>query len=182
VELTSPILYAKLTGDYNIAELPRLMMNYVNDYFPLEMAIDPTDMPPSLAIEPGAGRVVADQKFELLVTISKPLKVLSMFIPQLTQLDTASIKATFASRDKSLDMTAIIPEIKYSNIQADSIRLVAAGDKNDLTVSLLTYSLNYSDKMKIPLAFNATMRDDEMEVGRRQPGARRQCTSRHTGL
>ncbi len=165
VELIAPFIHAKLSGNYNIAELPRLLVNYVSEYFPLEKEGELALLPAAIAGMAGEKRKVADQQFELLIAISQPLEVLQMFVPEIGKLDTASLSFAFDSRQQLLDLNLFVPEFKYSNITLDSILFSIKGGADTLALSLTLDTLNYDDKMKIPFAFNTLIHDNQMALG-----------------
>ena len=170
VELLSPVISATLTGNYNIADLPRLMVNYVNSYFPLELTDDKVEISAKLAKEIGPKRTVEDQSFSLKVAISNPLAIAQIFIPQLTQLDTAFLQGNFDSKEKSLDIHAFVPSITYASIKMDSIRFIAKGGSDDLTTSLTIDTIDINNQIKFPADFKAKFYDQQVEIAMKIAG------------
>ncbi|MDX2002054.1 MAG: translocation/assembly module TamB domain-containing protein [Chitinophagales bacterium] len=165
VEVTSPILNASIKGDYKIADLPKLLMNYVNDYFPIDQTVDSTDKPSNLAIEPGPQAAPTDQKFDLLVTMGSPLKLTKIFLPGLTRLDTAYITGNFDSRAKVLNLTAIVPGLEYDSISVDSIYVGLSGQANGLVTSVIIDSVVYGEELNVPrTTLNANMFNNSLDA------------------
>ncbi len=165
VELFAPFIEAKLSGNYNFAELPRLLVNYVSEYFPLEKEGAISLLPAAVAGMAGDKRKVADQQFELFIAISQPLEVLQMFVPEIEKLDTANITFAFDSRQQLLDLNVFVPEFKYANISTDSILFQIKGGADTLALSLTLDTINYDDKVKIPFAFHTLFYDSQIALG-----------------
>jgi len=169
LEVKSPVINAKLSGDFNAADLPRLLINYVNDYFPISLAMDSSDRPPRLAIEPGRA-AVPDQKFDVLITLSKPQKLVSMFVPQITMWDTACVVGSFDSKEKSLQLDAAVPGLEYDSIRIDTIHVIATGNKSDVRFTIEMKDTDYKGKTNIPIVsttarlFNQSM-DVSLQIG-----------------
>src|SRR5690606_29693370 len=128
--------------------------------------VDSDDTPSHLAIQPGSSNAVVDQKFDLLVTLSEPVKLFQMFLPKLTKLDTASLVGNFDSKEKLLSLNVLVPQVQYDSINIDTVRVTVSGNKTDLTLAGGADNIEYKGKTNISGAkINARMFEQSMDAG-----------------
>ncbi len=152
VVLTSAFLNARLQGDYQTAELPRLVRNFINDYFPLDRIISPADTPDSLTLESKPTPPVADQRFTFSVELDDPVPLLRLFVPALEQLDTAFVTGTLDSEKRNLEIHAGFPKLKYQNISIGKSQLNANGSPKQIRSVLQVDQLELTDSLRIAMA------------------------------
>lgn len=160
--LQSDFINAKVSGDYNLGSLPKIIQNFVNDYFPIDQLISPIDRPDSLAIEPS--HVIPDQDFNALIAISDPTPLLRLFMPGKIRLDTAWLTMRLDTKGRDLAIESVIPQIIYQGNAYNNIRLVANGtpEKLDSRVSLEDLTFGQYD---ISLAAaNLTLGNDSLVI------------------
>ncbi len=136
MKIESPVINATLTGDFNIAHLPDLLIDYLNNYFPVGEKAQNSASP-------------SGQKFKLLASASKPLEAVRVFLPQISQWDTASLSGSFDSQSKTFELNADIPGITYDSLVIGSVSIRSAGNKDTLNFSASINDVNYSNEMQI---------------------------------
>ena len=159
VVVTSPLLDASIIGDYNTADLPILLTNYVNDYFPIDNFLNPTDKPADLAMEPGVQRVIADQSFEYAIALENPYDFLKLFDPAIERLDTVSLTGQFDSREKALSSRLYLPDLVYDGIAIDTILAEVGGDLEQMLLNVRTARLSMTGFEADLLVANAALKD-----------------------
>ncbi|MFK7934011.1 MAG: hypothetical protein AB8G22_10925, partial [Saprospiraceae bacterium] len=82
VRFDSDILNFFIEGDYSVADLPALMTNFINDFFPVDESISPKDTPTDLALEPEPqpARTLPDQQFKFGFGVHNPLPLTQLFV------------------------------------------------------------------------------------------------------
>lgn len=151
VALRSDFLKASIRGNYNIAELPKLVQNFINDYFPIDQIMSPVDTPPDLAIEPQQPAPPTDQNFEFDLQLKNPIPLLSLFVPGLNRLDTAYIVGRLDSKGRILALQSGIPNLNYQNIIVGNILFEAEGTPEAMNSTLRLEEVNFSDSLKFAL-------------------------------
>jgi hypothetical protein len=153
VVIQSEFFNFSLRGDYNIAELPVLITNYVNDYFPVDEFISPVDQTDSLAIEPNQPRAtLPDQNFTAVLELAEPLPLINIFFTGIEQLDTATARFVLDTKAKNLDFTTDIPFISVMNNSLSTIQLRAQGTPSLLTSRLSVEDIDYGMDRPISVA------------------------------
>ncbi len=139
IKVESDIINATLTGDFNSATLPALFTNYLNNYFPIgQVSMN--------------AKTIPDQNFNLVVTVSKPLDAVRVFLPQISEWDTASVTARFDNRAKLFHLKAEVPGVIYDSIAIETISILSSGNKDTLNFSVTMVNADYNGQMKVPLA------------------------------
>lgn len=135
LSLQSDFLQARITGDFNMGDLPRSISDFVNEFFPIQRK-DEVEI--SQADTTLTKTTPAAQDFQLEISLSDPVRLTRFFVPGLTRLDTAHLTAEFDSRSGKIDLDAYFPSMEYSGIRIDSLQLrVFSGDqtlKGDLSI------------------------------------------------
>ncbi|MEM1325952.1 MAG: translocation/assembly module TamB domain-containing protein [Bacteroidota bacterium] len=153
IVVQSEFLNFSLRGDYNIAELPILVNNYVNDYFPVDGFISPVDQTDSLAIEPGQPRAtLPDQNFTAIFELAEPLPLINIFYTGIEQLDTATAKFVLNTKAKNLSFSTDIPFISVMNNNLSNIKLRTQGTPSLLNSRLSVEDINYGMDRPISIA------------------------------
>ena len=161
----SPILRAGVIGDYNTADVPVLLTNYVNDFFPIDAYLNPRDAQPgelALEPEPQPQRVLPDQDFRFYAELSDPVDFVRFFDPNLNRLDTAALVGTFRSREKEMRAEFFAPDLDYGGTTADTIALAIGGDVREMLVGLRAVELAVAgQEIDLTLA-DLRLRDDSL--------------------
>ncbi|GEM_PF-595513 len=163
--LESSFLDMQLSGNYNIADLPKLMQNFINDYFPVDQFLSPVDTPTKLALEPDQSRVLTDQNFDLLIQLSNPISLLKIFVPTLERLDTASFSMHLDTKARDLKILGSVPQLIFGGRSYDNIRLAAEGTPEELITSVTVENVNYGALQPISLAeVNIALGNDSITI------------------
>ncbi|MFN7117972.1 MAG: translocation/assembly module TamB domain-containing protein [Saprospiraceae bacterium] len=160
--LRSDFINAQVSGDYNLADLPKIIQNFVNDYFPVDQLISPVDQPTELAIEPE--RVIPDQDFEGLIELNNPVPLFSLFIAGLQKLDTASISMRLDTKGRDLEIQAYIPQLIFSNNAYNNIRLLSQGTPEELTTTLTLEDMVYGTNNIALAELNLVLGSDSLVI------------------
>ncbi len=160
----SPILRAGIVGDYQTADLPALMTNYINDFFPLDEYLNPRDKPSDLALEPTTQRVITDQSFDFYAYADDPTYFINFFDPALKRLDTVSLTGRLDSKDRTLEAQLYVPNLNYDGTTVDTIVLDIGGNIQQMLVDLRTMGVNVAGQ-RLELATAALrLADDSLRL------------------
>lgn len=121
LEIQSDIMQASLQGNYELEALPNLLLDFVNDYFPVDSILSSEGRLQPLAVEP-------NQHFDFELKVNDPIPLTQLFIPTLTQLDQAAVVATFNAKEKDWKLSGSVPDLVYGGVQIDSVSIYSKGD------------------------------------------------------
>lgn len=153
LRLQSEFLTATIEGDYNTADLPKLMENFVNDYFPIDQLMSSIDTPAELAVESDQSRrELPDQSFTALIQLDDPVPLLGLFVPGLEYLDTAFLEVKLNSKDRDLQIRGGIPTLVMQNQSFSNIKLEAEGTPEELKSVLTMEEIDYNGTQSLPAA------------------------------
>jgi len=165
LSLRSDFLTARIEGNYNVADLPKLMRNFVNDYFPIDQLINSKDTPPELALEPAFSGEVPDQAFDLLIQLDHPVPLLGLFVPSLEQLDTAFFALQLNTKKRSLQLESAIPKLVWQGRSLEDIRLEGQGTPEILNTALTVRNVDYGGTQALPVVgVNLSLANDSLFV------------------
>ncbi len=164
IVVTSDLIDASIIGDYRTADLPALLTNYINDFFPIDEYLNPVDKPADLAIEPSPQRVIADQSFDFYFGLQDPVDFAHIFDPALIRLDTLGFAGTFDSREKSMTGQLYIPDLNYDGIKLDTILLDLGGDASGLLLDLRTRGIEVAGQQVDMALANMRLGDDSLQL------------------
>ena len=167
IAITSDILNAAIVGDYSVNDLPILLTNYINDFFPVDEFLSPMDVGgPEFALEPDSNtrRLIVDQSFAYRFELRDPTDVVAVFDPSLERLDTASFVGTFDSREKALTGRLFVPDLSYAGTTADTILLDIGGDVSRMLLDLRTAGLNVAGQDLDLLLAGVRLGDDSLSL------------------
>lgn len=168
VDFQSDIAKARLEGNYRIGELPGLLTEFVDGFFPIKRLIQPDSLADSLLVAPQ----LASQDFRFSASLSRPVRLSRIFLPELQELDTASFQGRFNSEKRQLDFSGGTPGLQYNGLQIDSLQLSVqgspAGLNNKLSLqgiqnegqALLAYSEATARMFRDSLTFALNIQDD----------------------
>ncbi len=165
LSLHSDFLTARIEGNYNVADLPKLMRNFVNDYFPIDQLINPKDTPPELALEPSPTGEVPDQSFDILIQLDHPVPLLGLFVPNLEQLDTAFFALQLDTKKRSLQLESAIPKLVWQGRSLEDIRLEGQGTPEILKTALTVKHVDYGGTQALPVVgVNLSLANDSLFI------------------
>ena len=128
---------AELVGGYRMGELPGLLIEFVDGFFPIKRLIQADAAPDSLLAPPR----YASQNFQFSASLSHPARLARIFVPALQTLDTASFQGQFNSEKRELEFSGQAPMLQYNGLQFDSIRFSIKGSPEGLANQLSIQSL-----------------------------------------
>lgn len=159
----SDILNFRLEGDYNTADFPILLTNFMNDFFPVDNFMSSKDTPTELALEPRKQKNLPDQNFEFEFGIRDPIPLTRLFVPELEQMDTAYLVGKFDSSKKFMEIKSSLPELVYSGMKIENINLNSDGTTKKFTNQLNLINSEISSTMLLPfIGLTADMYDDSL--------------------
>lgn len=126
--LRSDIAEARLEGNYRAGELSGLLQEFVDGFFPVKRLLEPDGSPDSLLVPPS----YASQDFRFSASLSHPVRLFRIFLPDLQVLDTASFQGQFNSLEKRLQLLGQIPRLEYNGLQLDTLQLSMQGSPEEL--------------------------------------------------
>lgn len=134
--ITSDLLKATFIGDFSLTTLPALLRNYVNDYFPVDEFISPTDKPDSLALDPFKHADLPDQNLVFDIECYQLSDLIQIFTPTVQQLDWLKLTGSFDARMKDLKLSLNIPNLIVAGWNIDSLQWTINGDTKKLNSAL----------------------------------------------
>jgi hypothetical protein len=166
LRVQAPFMAFSIDGAYNPAQLPALLRNYLNNYFPVDNLFPAGDQPDSLAIEPNIPPdSLPEQGFAGRLTLNKPTPLIRLFSPLLDQLDTATVIFDFSSAAKNLDLKLHSPHLMVAGQKMDSLLLSVRGEPQNLRLQLEAQQLYYGmDRPLSQLQLNSRLGNDSMTV------------------
>jgi translocation and assembly module TamB len=152
LRLKSDLAQAEINGFYQLENLPRLLAEFTDQYFPLA----PRD---TAAREPLAG-----QAFHFYLDLSNPARLGRLFAPALTRFDTAFIEGYFNSAENQLALDGAVPVLRYGGLSFDSIRLQAYSEAGYLRSNLRVGSIcSGSEEIIPPAALELALGGDSLQ-------------------
>ncbi|MCB0589279.1 MAG: translocation/assembly module TamB, partial [Phaeodactylibacter sp.] len=168
VNLESDIAKAELEGRYRIEELYGLLLEFVDGFFPIKRFIQQDAAADSLLVPPQYD----SQDFRFSASLSRPVRLARIFLPELQSLDTVSFLGKFNSAERLLEFKGRAPSLRYNGLQFDSILLSFQGDPEELEgnlsfdgllsdgQSVLAYSEATTRMFRDSLLFTVNIQDD----------------------
>ncbi len=156
--LNSDFLNAKVEGRFHFGDLPNLVLNYVNDFFPIEELAQSPDS------TGGRELIVSDQQFEFDFQLTDLVGLVGVFVPDLEALDSSAfIRGNFDSKEKDLNLEAVFPSLTYNGSTLDSLILKMNGNRKRLRSNLAVRNLNLNNTFYAPyFDLNARMGADTL--------------------
>lgn len=122
ITLQSEIVDASLKGDLTLADLPASLMQTINSYFNLKNAA-PKKQP-------------APQNFSFELKLKDPTLLTQNFLPQLEKLTPFAIRGEYNSSSQKIKVDGAVPQIVYSGVRLDSLKLKVDSDAEKLNAGL----------------------------------------------
>lgn len=134
LRLRSEIMTADFKGDITLSELPAALKQHINSYFNMQDGTVTTK--------------VNKQKFKFELNILDPTIITENFVPKLEKLTPIAIKGSYDSEVKNIELNVDVPQVKYSGITVDSLKLkINSGPQK------LNYGLNVAEVSNPTLKF-----------------------------
>ncbi len=130
LSLKSDFLKATVRGDFDVAKLSRVTLNYINDFFPLDNLLD------TITRADVAAAFNDQQSFDFDIQVTNPLPLTFLFLPQLTRLDDGIIRGNFNRKKQELVMEAIIDNLEFGTLVTDQVLFSVDGSNEKLLTNL----------------------------------------------
>jgi hypothetical protein len=154
LQIRSPIINGFIVGRYNLEALPTELQAFITSY---------VDNVGDSIIKPY--KVKTPQQFDMLLTISKPQPLIDILAPGLI-LDTASIVGRFDNEKGDLNITAIVPDVRYDSLSINKLTLRTGGRGKAFGAMVMVDSLTYGNEIDIPHTQLFTfIRNDSLRYG-----------------
>jgi len=162
LSIVAPFLNFQISGDYDPAQLPDLLKDYLNDYFPVDTLLSRVEEMDSLAIRP-APQASSQQNFSGQLRLQQATPLIRIFSPAIEHLDTADVSFSFNSIAKDLKLTAAIPALRVAGQQMDSLGISIDGSSENLELALSAFQLDYGmDRPLSRLQFDSRLGNDSL--------------------
>lgn len=138
--LNAPFMSARINGDYDLEELPTLVLAYVNDYFPLEDLLTPDQQ----AIK--FDDIETQQELTLRVEVLDITPIRMLALPDLEFAEKAILTGKFNSDKQTMNMSAELKKVVYGTNKFKKFSWKADGTNirlvNDFEVKELAVGAN----------------------------------------
>jgi hypothetical protein len=134
--IESSFLTGEVKGDYNFRELPKLILAYINDYYPLDNFLSEEQ---KMVEWKDIGK---PQVFELIFEL-KDLKPINIFFPQLSYMENGKLVGDFNSKEKNMHISLGADKILYDKIKIKSVDWKITGNENNLVNQLVINEIDH---------------------------------------
>jgi len=166
LELESPVVRMQLSGNYQVANLPKIFMNFGDQYFPFSSLIGGPE--PDDAVSPGETAEIRNDKIDVYVLIQDPTDLAKMLQIDLQKLDSAHLSFTLDAPQNLSNLEFLIPAVQYGSYYAENIRLTGDNQGNQLKADFSVDSIRLSETMTIPLIrMDASMSERRAKINAR---------------
>lgn len=163
LSLTSPILNASLTGQYDVSNLPDIFSNFADQYFPVSTFIGGSEV--NDAVSEQKTEEIRKDYIDVLVEIKDPTRLAQMFQVDLRKLDTASLTFQLDAPNNLSDLKLLVPEVNYGGTVIDNIQLLGDNQANQLKANLSIDKVQLSETMSIPsIIADASMSEKRAKI------------------
>ncbi len=144
-------LDATVSGDFNIRDLPDAVKLFLNRYYPAYIK------PP--------GKQPENQSLSFNITTRYVDDYVKLIDSSLSGFNNSHIYGNLDTRSQALNLTADIPQFKYSSYNFENVELAARGTQDSLALYGTTSNINVSDSLNIPLTiFKVNAHNDVSDV------------------
>ncbi|MEO7176074.1 MAG: hypothetical protein ABIV51_09300, partial [Saprospiraceae bacterium] len=158
--LDAPFAKMEVSGNYKVANLGKIIINFADQYFPFSNLIGGKQV--ADVLPPTKEQEIRDEKINFNLSVIDPTALASMFKIDLKKLDSARVNFTLDAPEKLLDFHLYIPEIEYAGIYADSIYGQADNTGNKLVALFGVDSIRLTETISIPsLSLEAAMSEKQ---------------------
>ncbi len=128
--IQSSFLTGEIKGDYNLQELPDLILAYINDHYPLDNFSSKSQ------------KVKEYQDFERTQNFDlefqlKDINSINIFVPQLNSMENARLVGNFNSKEKNLNLSIGAEKILYNRIKIKNVGWNLSGNTKELSNQLV---------------------------------------------
>lgn len=127
--IESSFLTGEVKGNYNFRELPKLILAYINEYYPLDNFLSKEQKIPAFK------DIEKPQIFEVVFEV-KDIKPINVFVPQLNYMENVKLVGDFNSKEKSMNISLGAEKILYEKTKIKSIAWEFKGNAKELVNQL----------------------------------------------
>ncbi len=154
LSLDAPFVKGALIGDFDLEELPTLILSYINDYFPLDDYLSPAQQAVRFA------DIERKQKFNLAVDVIDITPLQMFILPDLAYVETASLTGDFNSAAQTMVLETEITKVVYGANKFKKFTWKADGTNVRLTNDLLVEELEAGGNEFSEVRLANTLRQD----------------------
>ena len=139
--LTADHMYAVVTGQFTMAELPKAIEDFEQHYF--------AATEPNVALDTVNTQQIGGQRLALRLEVEEVPTLLRPFVPELEIPEPMFVGADFNSVNHQLEFTASVPRLTYGTNVVDSLYLNATTNDRQIDVEFYTDNVQ-SGSLSIP--------------------------------
>lgn len=128
--IRSSFLTGEIKGDYNLQELPDLILAYINDYYPLDNFLSKKQKIKKYQ------DIIRTQNFDLSFQM-EDIKPINIFVPQLHSMENARLVGNFNSKEKNINFSVGAENILYNRIKIKNAGWSLNGSTKELLNQLV---------------------------------------------
>ena len=156
ISIASTILAGQFDGTITPSQLPEVLKEHFDHYFPLEGMQRKKNLKP--------------QAFSFHIAIRDPSTITDVFFPELHRISAGIIEGNFDSGKRNLNLNVDIPGIDYNEIAVDSLAVRVTSNPDLLQATLRVGSISDSIFRVTNLQLAASARHDSMDVELKSAG------------
>lgn len=160
----SEFMDADITGKFNLADFPKSVIDFVNEFFPVEglIANDSLLQEIDLAKEQD---VAFNFQFKDIAPIAQ------LFLPDLLNADSAYILGNFKSERNELNFAGAFPNINYGELKIDTFHITSKGTPRKLETTVTLNQINSGEQLHLPLtSFHTLFTNDTLSFSLNSTG------------
>ncbi len=161
--LAADYMYAVITGQFTVAELPKAIEDFEQYYFAATEASGTT-----ATVDTVNTRETSGQRVALRLEVEQVPTLLQAFVPELDIPEPMFVGADFNSVNHQLEFTASVPHLVYGTNVIDSLYLNATTNDRQIDVEFYTDNLQ-SGSLTIPQIRLEGHLTGETETGQGKP-------------
>lgn len=135
LSLEAPFVKGEINGDFDLEEMPTLIIAYINDYFPLEDYLSTDQQQIRFA------DIEGQQKFKLRVEVIEITPLQMLAVPDLEYVESAVLTGAFNSKKQTMSLDAELKKVVYGSNKFKKFTWKVDGTNARLTNDLLVEDL-----------------------------------------
>ncbi len=144
--IQSEVLNGEVVGNYKLSTLYSSIINSVDHYFPVSELLKIEDKDQNLT----------DQNFDAELYVSDITTVSQLFVPTLKELDTASIKISYDSRENSISFQADVPALELTTGSMKNLKILGQTEEDELAIEIESDNIKVGSRIYLPSAVIST--------------------------
>ena len=135
LSLGAPFMRGEVNGDFDLEEMPTLIIAYINDYFPLENYLGINKQQIRFA------DIEGKQRFKFRVEITNITPIQMLVLPDLEYVESAVLNGKFDSNEQTMFLGADLKKVVYGKNKFKKFSWKADGTNARLTNDLVVEDL-----------------------------------------